>query len=186
MALSIFGLLATLSYSGLQAVMTQQSYTEIAADRLSELQKLYMIMQRDIEQLVLRPIRDEYGDEQPPLVGGENFRLTRAGWRNPAGRQRSTLQRVGYAYEEDQLVRYSWMVLDRAQDSEPLVQPLSDTIVQLQIRYLGADNEWKEQWPDTQSVADPAIEPASLPKAVEVTVEHEFYGPIVWLFQLPQ
>jgi general secretion pathway protein J len=185
-ALSIFGLLATLSYSGLQSVMTQQSYTEIAADRLSELQKLYMIMQRDIEQLVQRPIRDEYGDEQPPLVGGENFRLTRAGWRNPAGRQRSTLQRVGYAYEEDQLVRYTWTVLDRAQDSEPLVQPLSDAIEQLQIRYLGADNEWKEQWPDTQSVADPSIEPASLPRALEVTIEHEFYGPIVWLFQLPQ
>jgi general secretion pathway protein J len=51
-ALSIFGLVATMSYSGLQAVMTQQSQTEIAADRLSELQKLYLIMQRDIEQVM--------------------------------------------------------------------------------------------------------------------------------------
>jgi len=185
-ALAIFGLLATMSYSGLQAVMTQQSYTELAADRLSELQKLYLIMQRDIEQVVLRPIRDEFGDVQPPLMGGENFRLTRAGWRNPAGRQRSSLQRVGYAYEEDQLVRYTWLVLDRAQDSEPLIQPLTDAIEQLQVRYLGADNEWKEEWPDRLNTADPAIEAALLPRVVEVTLEHEMYGPIVWLFQLPQ
>ena len=185
-ALSIFGLLATMSYSGLQAVMTQQYQTEIAADRLSELQKLYLIMQRDIEQVVQRPIRDEFGDVQPPLVGGETFELTRGGWRNPIGRQRSRLQRVGYAIEEQQLVRYTWAVLDRAQDSEPLVQLLTEAIEQIQIRYLGVDNEWKEQWPDTETRADASIAPSSLPRVVEVTVEHEMYGPIVWLFQLPQ
>ena len=186
MALSIFGLLATLSYNGLSAVMTQQSHTEIAADRLSELQKLYLIMQRDIEQVVLRPIRDEYGDVQPPFVGDETLQLTRGGWRNPAGRQRSHLQRVGYAFEEQQLVRYTWAVLDRAQDSEPLVQLLTEAVEALQIRYLGVDNEWKEQWPDTETPANPAIAPLSLPRIVEVTIEHEMYGPIVWLFQLPQ
>jgi general secretion pathway protein J len=185
-ALAIFGLLATMSYGGLQAVMMQQSQTEIAADRLSELQKLYLIMQRDIEQVVLRPIRDEYGDEQPPLIGAETLQLTRGGWRNPAGRQRSQLQRVGYALEDQQLVRYTWAVLDRAQDSEPLVQLLSEAVEQLQLRYLAADNEWKEQWPDPQASVDPAIVPLSLPRVVEVTVEHETYGPLVWLFQLPQ
>lgn len=185
-ALAIFGLLATMSYSGLQTVMTQQSQTEVAADRLSELQKLYLIMQRDIEQVVQRPIRDEYGDEQPPLAGGETLQLTRAGWRNPTGRQRSSLQRVAYAYEDDRLVRYTWSVLDRAQDSEPLIQALTEAVESLQIRYLGADNEWKEQWPDTAAVIDPAIAPSSFPRVVEVTVEHENYGPIVWLFQLPQ
>jgi len=185
-ALAIFGLLATMSYSGLRVVMTQQSGTELAADQLSELQKLYLVMQRDIEQVVERPIRDEYGDQQPPFIGAETLQLTRAGWRNPVGRQRSNLQRVGYALEDQQLVRYSWIVLDRAQDSEPLVQLLTEAIEQIQFRYLGGDNEWKEQWPDTESFADPSIVPASLPRVVEVTLEHEKYGPIVWLFQLPQ
>jgi len=69
-ALSIFGLLAAMSYSGLQAVLQQQSYTEQAAERLGALQKLYLIMQRDIEQIVARPVRDEFGDTQQPVVGG--------------------------------------------------------------------------------------------------------------------
>ena len=184
-ALAIFGLLATLSYGGLQTVMTQQSMTEEASDELGELQKLYLVMQRDIEQVMLRPIRDEYGDEQPSLVGAETLQLTRAGWRNPTGRPRSSLQRVAYAFEEEQLVRYTWSVLDRAQDSEALVQPLSEAIEELRLRYLGASNEWTEQWPNVQAGANLNSVAEALPKVVEVTVEHESYGPIVWLFQLP-
>lgn len=186
-ALAIFGLLAAMSYSGLQAVLEQQAHTEQAADRLGELQKLYLIMQRDIEQIVPRTVRDEFGDAQQPLVGGDALQLTRGGWRNPAGRQRSTLQRVGYAYDDEQLVRYSWSVLDRAQDSEPLEQPLIDDVERMGLRYLDGNDEWREQWPDAVAAinADPAGIPP-LPKAVEVTIEHKMFGTLVWLFQLPQ
>ncbi|MCK5383650.1 MAG: type II secretion system minor pseudopilin GspJ [Gammaproteobacteria bacterium] len=189
-ALAIFGLLAAMSYGGLQAVLVQQSYTEQAADRLGELQKMYLVMQRDIEQIVPRIVRDEFGDAQQPLIGGDTLRLTRGGWRNPAGRQRSTLQRIGYAYEEQQLVRYTWSVLDRAQDSEPLKQPLIEDVERLQLRYLESNDVWKEQWPDAADLVDNEVAEGllglpALPKAVEVTIEHKMYGTLVWLFQLP-
>jgi len=187
-ALSIFSLLAAMSYSGLQAVLEQQSYTEQAAERLGELQKLYLVMQRDIEQIVPRMVRDEFGDAQLPVVGGDALQFTRGGWRNPAGRQRSTLQRVGYAYDDEQLVRYTWSVLDRAQDSEALQQPLIEDVERMQLRYLDRNDEWREQWPDANADAD--VDPEDLlrvlPKAIEVTIEHKRLGPIVWLFQLPQ
>lgn len=185
-ALAIFGLLATMSYSGLRTILEQQAGTEAAAERLAELQKIYMLMQRDIEQAVDRPVRDEYGDEQPALAGGDVLQLTRGGWSNPAARARSSLQRVGYAFEDDQLVRYSWSVLDRAQDSEPLRQPLTDSIEQLQLRYLAASNEWREQWPDTVPDTQSETPPSGLPRAVEVTLDHTQFGQLVWLFQLPQ
>jgi general secretion pathway protein J len=190
-ALAIFGLLAAMSYSGLWTVLEQQSHTEQAADRLGELQKIYLIMQRDIEQIVPRTVRDEFGDQQLPLIGGDTLRLTRGGWRNPAGRQRSTLQRIGYAYEEQQLVRYSWSVLDRAQDSEPLKLPLTEDVERMGLRYLDGNDAWKEQWPDTTDFVDNEateglLELPALPKAVEVTIEHKNFGTLVWLFQLPQ
>ena len=189
-ALAIYGLLAAMSYGGLQAVLNQQWHTEQAADRLGELQKMYLLMQRDIEQLVPRLVRNEFGDLQQPLVGDDSLRLTRGGWRNPAGRQRSTLQRVGYAYEEQQLVRYAWSVLDRAQDSEPLKQPLTEDVERMQLRYLDGNDVWKEQWPDTSGfvgtdVAADRTELPELPKALEVTIEHKTFGTLVWLFQLP-
>jgi general secretion pathway protein J len=185
-ALAIFSLLAVMSYSGLSAVLEQQFRTETEADHLAGLQKAYLIMQRDIEQVVTRPVRDEYGEELAPLVGDLTLEFTRAGWSNPLGHPRSTLQRVAWSYEDRQLRRYVWQVLDRAQDSQPVDQLLMENIEYMQIRYLLAADEWKEQWPELIENPDPNAVPAVLPGAVEVTIEHEHYGPLVWLFQLPR
>jgi len=184
-ALSIFAIVAVLAYGGLGTVLDLRILTEESAERLAELQKTYLIVQRDIEQLVPRPIRDEFGDEQAAISGAAHFRLTRGGWRNPLNNPRSNLQRVGYALEEQQLVRYSWLVLDRAQDSEPREQVLATGINSISVRYLDTDDSWQEQWPPEQ--VSGSGEPLSdeLPRAVELTLEHEHYGEIRWLFQLP-
>lgn len=184
-ALAIFSLIAVMSYSGLKVVLEQQAATEIQADTLAELQKVYLLVQRDIEQVVPRPIRDEYGDILPALVGGDALELTRGGWSNPAGRLRSSLQRVGYAFEDGHLVRYSWSVLDRAQDSEPQRQPLVGDIEEMTIRYLAGNNEWEERWPNPLASGDGTVAVMALPRAVEITLEHERFGPLVWVFRLP-
>jgi len=184
-ALAIFGLLAVMSYSGLRAVLEHQFRTEAEADQLAELQKAYLVMQRDIEQVVARPVRNEFGEELAPLVGDQTLEFTRGGWSNPLGRPRSTLQRVSYSWVDRQLRRYVWQVLDRAQDTLPVEQLVLDNIEYMQIRYLFANDQWKEQWPDPLQNPEPGAEATVLPRAVEVTIEHEHYGPIVWLFQLP-
>jgi general secretion pathway protein J len=184
-ALAIFAMLSVMSYSGLRSVMQQQSVTELEAERLGQLQKIYLVMQRDFEQVVPRAVRDEYGDELAPLAGGESLQLTRGGWSNPLGHPRSTLQRVGYAYTNEQLVRYTWTVLDRAQDSAPLEQPLTEDITLMDVRYLDGNGEWKTSWPDTTAAVTAALPPATLPVAVEITLEHKHYGELVWLFRMP-
>jgi general secretion pathway protein J len=184
-ALAIFGLLSVMSYSGLRSVLEQRAVTEQEADRLGRLQKIYLLMQRDIEQVVPRPVRDEYGAEQPPLTGAEVLQLTRGGWRNPLGHPRSTLQRVAYAYEDEQLVRYTWSVLDRAQDSQPAKQSLTDEITQMDVRYLGSD-DWKTAWSGVADAALPGTATTELPRAVEITLEHKHYGRLVWLFRMPE
>ena len=184
-ALAIFSLVAVMSYDGLKMVLSTQAAAEIQADALAELQKVYLLVQRDIEQVVPRPVRDEYGDEQPALTGEDALQLTRGGWSNPAGRLRSSLQRVGYAFEDRQLVRYSWAVLDRAQDSEPQRQVLMGDVEEMTIRYLTANNEWEQRWPNPLAVADGNVPATGLPKAVEITLNHERFGPLLWLFRLP-
>ena len=193
-ALAIFGLLSVMSYSGLRSVLDQHAHTEAVADRLAELQKLYLVMQRDIEQIVPRPIRGEYGDESPALAGSEALQFTRGGWSNPLGRPRSSLQRVGYAFDDDALVRYSWQVLDRAQDSLPLQQPLTEAVSNMSVRYLSPGGEWHSSWPveDAGSVGQDSPDnpllasKVKLPKALEITLEHDHFGELVWLFRLPQ
>jgi general secretion pathway protein J len=185
-ALAIFSLIAVMAYGGLETVLKQQALTEENAESLAALQKTYLVMQRDIEQAVPRAIRDEFGDRQAPLLGTTLFQLTRGGWNNPANQPRSTLQRVGYSLEDRQLIRYAWMVLDRAQDSAPTRQPLAADIESMQVRYLDDTGEWQEQWPPLQAGSNPLANPTDFPRAVEMTLEHARFGTLTWLFQLPR
>lgn len=185
-ALAIFSLIAVMAYGGLETVLKQRALTEENAESLAELQKTYLVMQRDIEQAVPRAIRDEFGDRQAPLIGTTLFQLTRGGWNNPANQPRSTLQRVGYSLEDRQLIRYAWLVLDRAQDSTPTRQPLAADIESMQVRYLDDTGDWQEQWPPLQAGSNPLANPTDFPRAVEMTLEHARFGTLTWLFQLPR
>jgi len=187
-SLSIFALIGVMAYCGLETVMTQQSRTEEASQRLADLQKAYRIMQRDLEQMVDRKIRNEYGDTIDGLVGGRGFtgiEFSRAGHPNPAGFLRSNLQRVAYVPDQDTLLRQTWRVLDRAQDSRPDEQVLVEGISRFSMRFLGTTNEWVETWPPTatQGVSAAAV---GLPQAVEVELEFDDLGIINWMFRLPQ
>jgi general secretion pathway protein J len=184
-ALAIFALVSVMAYGGLATVLDQQFATEEIAEQLARLQKTYMVLQRDFEQVVPRPVRDEFGENMAPLSGGTQLQLTRGGWNNPAGHPRSSLRRVGYRLEEQSLVRYAWSVLDRAQNSEPLEQSLLDGVTGIRTRYLDEGNEWQDSWPPDRVTTPAAGAGVSLPLAVEVQLEHERFGPITWLFQMP-
>ena len=186
-ALSIFALLAAMAYGGLNTVLKARSATDAQALRLSQLQYTFFWLGRDIEQTVNRTVRDEFGDPQPALRGVElgdyRLALTRGGWRNPAHRPRSTLQRVAYGLHDDQLLRVYWNVLDRAPDSQPVENVLLDGVERLELRYLDAKKEWHDSWPAAVTGAVPgAAGTADLPAAVEVTIETKREGRITRLF----
>ncbi len=185
-ALSIFALISAMAYGGLQGVLDQQQQTEQRAARLADLQKAYRIIQRDIEQIVNRKVRNEFGDSIGPLVGGSGFtgvEFSRAGHPNPAGFLRSDIQRVAYVPDQDSVLRRTWRVLDRAQDSVPDEQILIEDMREFSMRFLREDKQWQERWPALQT---PEEADAGLPLAVEVELELDEYGVLKWLFMLPQ
>lgn len=185
-ALGIFAVLAAMAYSGLDSVMTARQVTNQHADRLSQLQMAFLWLGRDVEQAVDRSIRNEYGEPRGPMLGVETGRyqleLTRTGWRNPAGRARSNLQRVAYGIRDGALVRAYWNVLDRAQDSEPLESVMLEGVEKLELRFLNTSNGWQDSWPSNQLGGQPSSVP---PKAVEVTLETKAEGRITRLFRVP-
>ena len=187
-ALGIFALLAAMAYGGLNTVMKAKAVTDKHATRLSQLQMTFLWLGRDIEQTVERSIRDEYGDNQAAVLGVEAGRyqleLTRAGWRNPAGRARSNLQRVAYGLRDGELIRAYWRVLDRAQDSQPLETVLLDGVNKLELRFLDDKNQWTDSWPDNTLGSQSGDTPSAPPRAVEVTVETEAEGSITRLFRV--
>jgi general secretion pathway protein J len=146
----------------------------------------FLWLGRDIEQAVDRSIRDEYAEVQNAMLGVETGRyqleLTRTGWRNPAGRTRSNLQRVAYGLREGKLLRVYWNVLDRAQDSQPLESVLLEGVEKLELRFLNDKDKWQDSWPGGELGQPPSETP---PHAVEVTLETKAEGRITRLFRVP-
>lgn len=184
-ALAIFSVLATTTYGGLVSILSQRAAVEQQAERLQALQRTYRLLGRELAQFAARGIRDEYGDPRPPLeLGGERpgLEFTHGGWLNPVDRPRGVLQRVRYLVDQDRLLRQSWPVLDRAQDSEPVEQALLEQVRELRVRLLDENNEWHEQWP--AAVLLPGQPAPAAPRAAEVTLELDDLGELRWLFRL--
>jgi general secretion pathway protein J len=189
-ALAIFAVIAVLAYGGLNTVLQVHSHLEQQGTQLAQLQIAFTWLERDLEQIVDRPIRDEYGDKQPAIQGNfQQLELTRAGWRNPAQQPRSTLQRVAYHLEDHNLWRYYWQRLDRAQDSRPLKVDLLSNLTEFKLRYLDNHLQWHEQWPPTEILKTPPTETQnqiqSTLQAIEVTVTVVGWGQLMRLFRVP-
>ncbi len=183
--IAIFAIFAVMAYGGLNSVLNTRVQVERAQDRLAALQKTYMKLRDDIQQVAARPSRDGYGDLQPALRGLDSPMLldfTRGGWRNPALVARSTLERVSYRVEDGALIRASFRVLDQAQDSKAQDAVLLEQVDAMALRYLDADRQWRTRWPPDSADIAAAEQPP--PLAVEITLETRDLGDIVYLFRI--
>ena len=118
-------------------------------DRLQAVQRTVRLLTEELQQLAPRPVRDEMGDDLGPALdtdfqSGFAIELTHGGWNNPLVLPRSTLQRSAYRIEDDELVRYHWMVLDRTLSNLPNEIVLLDGVEELRFRFLQANGDWTE------------------------------------------
>ena len=186
-SLAIFSILATLAYGALSQTLSSAELLNARMDRLQAIQRTMRLLGEDLQQLSPRPIRDELGDGIGPALdtdfqSGFALELTHGGWSNPIVLPRGTLQRSAYRIEEDELIRYHWMVLDRTLANEPVSVALLDGVESILFRFLQADGEWAEQWP-------PSNRPGALggrlrPRAVEIILTLADEGEISRLIEV--
>jgi len=197
-ALAIFSILATLAYGGLNSVLNTREAVKVESTRLANVQRSFVRLARDFGQISPRAVRDGYGDVQPAVLSGvdkynyvkHNFltgddteqeakvlvEFTVAGKRLLPAQQHSSLQRVAYAVNAKELLRLNWAVLDRAQDSEPYVTSILSGIENIAFRFLGADGEWRDDWPGDAGALQ------TLPLAIEISFEVEQWGTLRRVF----
>ena len=183
-AIAIFGLMAAMAYGGLGSVLNTRDHADRQADRLAEVQKAWTIIGRDITQAIDRPVRDSYCSDMPPLLGSSYgstvLELSRSGRRNPMAQPRSSLQRIAYLFEDENLQRQSWRVLDRSSDSEAQSAQLLTGIKAVELRFMDKNREWQPQWP--AAAALPTDPP--LPLAIELTLEMKDWGRMSRIFEV--
>ncbi|BES71301.1 GspJ family T2SS minor pseudopilin variant XcpW [Marinobacter nanhaiticus D15-8W] len=177
----------------INGVIRARDRVDAVAEEFAQLQRAMVVIERDFNQVVNRPIRDIYGDPRYALTSREEgivVSLTHQGWRNPLGSRRSDLQRSTYEFTGDELHRRYWGTLDLAQDAEGRDQLLLSRVTDVQVRFMDENNNWQDEWPTAEGVQETSNSPGALvavplPKGVEVVIEHEQFGEVRRLFALP-
>ena len=178
-ALLIMSIMSALGYGIYRQAHIGADRAGESLARTREIEFGLRIMVQDFSQLMPRPVRDPLGESrQPALRGGVGaptlVDLTRGGWSNTAGLQRSTLQRVSYQLVGDVVQRSYLTVLDATQSSQPVVQNLLTHVSAIQINYLDPGQAWVPQWPPPNLVPPQSL--TSRPVAVEILIDFKDWG----------
>ncbi|HEX2549821.1 MAG TPA: type II secretion system minor pseudopilin GspJ [Gammaproteobacteria bacterium] len=179
MALFIFTIVSIMMVTTLHTVFDSQTVTAKNAEKTSKLQLSLLLMSRDFEQAIDRPITNAKNIYEGAFIGSpRTVTFTHGGWANPKGQeQRSTLQRTKYAIENHQLIRSVWTVLDQSAKTLPTRRVLYDKVSDLRFEYLDEDGKFQNNWPQENRQT-------SLPVAIRVSLTLEDWGKITQLYLL--
>lgn len=175
----------------LSGIIQSRDRVDELAVQFEALQRTMLFLERDITQIVNRPARDIYGDYNFALTSRENdfaLLLTRQGWRNPLGIRRSNLQRVGWEYTGDTLRRRYWLSVDQGQEDESRDPVMLENVTDFRVRFLNNQQVWQDDWPEDDSIASQTLgakPEISLPRGLEIIIEHDRFGTLTRSFLLP-
>ena len=194
-AMAITAMVAAMAFASLDSTLDSVEGLREQGERISEVNRAWGLISRDLNHFVSRPVRNEFGGWNSAIMGGEvadqTLALTRGGWHNTVGRVRSNMQRVRYVLEDTTLYREHFLVLDRTSESEPLRVALLEGVNRVEYRFLGTATELRqgdfdtENWPEAWAISGTG-EAAPAPGALEIRLELEDWGEVRWLYELPQ
>lgn len=191
-AVAITAIIGVGIWQVLSGIVKARDRVDDLATQFEALQRTMLFLERDLTQLINRPVRNIYGDYELALSSRENdyaLLLTRQGWRNPLGIRRSNLQRVAWEYTGDELRRRYWVSVDQGQEDESRVAEMLQNVKDFRIRFMDEERSWRESWPSDDALSGqgqgsrPDI---SLPLGIEVVIEHERFGELTRTFPMPQ
>jgi general secretion pathway protein J len=189
-ALFIASLMFAMGYAALSQGVRGRESLKAQQTQLLGLVTAVRVLEQDFVQAAPRPVRQAVGQEpaQAALIGalpGSSqpiVALTRAGWSNPAGLQRTGLQRVAYFLEDGTLRREYWNVLDPTLTSTTAKRELLKHVKSFTVRYLDQFKTWKDQWPPIGPQSEQVLR--QRPLAVEITIDTEDWGKIVRIVEI--
>ncbi|TKB46681.1 type II secretion system minor pseudopilin GspJ [Thalassotalea mangrovi] len=175
LAMAIFALVGLTSATMLSNVLKSSDIAEAKNARLVELQRAFLVMERDFLQMTKRSVRIEgeaplqgflHSNESTYSSNTHGIAFVRQGWSNPALLlPRSDLQAVAYQLEEDTLNRLHRIFVDTVVGEEPKVRALIQGVEKVDFEFFYS-NKWIG---DLQTGEE-------LPKAIAVEIELQDLG----------
>lgn len=193
-AMAIFTLIGLASTNLLSTVIDSNELSNERFDKLQQLQRAMMLIERDVLQAVARPVRINGEVTEQVIHGGEDVNeseadglaLVHAGWHNPQHRlPRSTLQAVGYRLRENNLERLYGNYVDNVVGFEPKTKVILQQVDDFQVQFLAPNQSTSsnagasssKRWSDS-------FQGTLLPQAIAIEIDSQVFGLIRREFKL--
>lgn len=188
-AMAIFGILSAVGYRALDGVLVARERVSSEYAYWRDVARAMALVERDLQRVEARPVREASGTEAAPLVGVQRalraelpvLAFTRAGEPEAQGRAAAP-RRLGYRVRDGALERLVWPALDQAPRSAPNASVVMEGVRAISLRFRDSEGRWSTAWPVTETSLLPATggEPrgpraqggaGTLPSAVDVSIE---------------
>lgn len=183
LAIVIFSIISLSSFTIFNTVLTSDETSRVKTERLNEIQRAFLLIERDITQIARRKVRlngegsiDAYvhttGDSFSSSTQALGF--VKHGWTNPGlVLPRSDLQTVGYQVSEGTFERIHFNFVDPVLGEEPKVRKLLTDVIEVKFAFHDG-REWREELQDKV-----------FPVAIAIEFELEDLGVIRRQFLVP-
>ncbi len=179
-AIAIFSVVSLASFTIFDTVLRGDENSKLRSDRQNELQRAFLLMERDFTQIAKRTMRINgeaanksflQTSENSFLADEQAIAFVRNGWTNPGLLlPRSDMQRVAYRITDETLQRLHYNFVDAVVGQEPRVRPLITQVTSLAFEFYDG-KEWQKKWSGI-----------TLPQAIAIEIDTEDYGLIRRLF----
>ena len=191
-------------FYSVSALNLNLSFTKMHNDNQHVVLKSLSIIEQDLSSIFNRPVRDELGDYETPLMLKNNdhteLLFTRSLYDDV--QEHAKLVRITYTFDDDRYERRLWNVIDRVQGSKYQKHYFDRQINKIRILASDDEGQWQEYWPmglrvnlsngssenenrnisrddilQYQLLTTPSsITKVNLPTAFKVIIEHEELG----------
>ena len=154
LAIAIFSVVSLASFTIFNSVLIGDEKSKIKTARLNEIQRAFMLIERDFMQIAQRKVRLNGEGSLDGFIhtDAENFSsstqaigFVRHGWSNPGLiLPRSDLQSVGYQLTDNVLERVHFNFVDPVLGEEPKVRPLISLVNDISFEFHDGE-EWQEE-----------------------------------------
>lgn len=173
-AIAIFSVVSLASFTIFDTVLRGDESSKLRTERHNELQRAFLLIERDLSQIARRTMRlngeaaqnkflqsseDNFIDNEQAIL------FVRHGWTNPGWLlPRSEMQAVAYRVNDEVLERIHYNFVDAVVGQEPKVRPLLSQVNAISFQYYDG-KKWQDAWPKP-----------TLPLAIAIEVDSQDFG----------
>ena len=174
LAVAIFAMISLASFSIFDGVLKSDETSRQHTKRLNDVQRAWLLIERDFLQLARRSMRIDgeapqldfiHSDIEQLSSSDQSIAFVRHGWTNPGLLiPRSDMQSVAYRLYDDNLERLHYNFVDAVAGEEPKVRILIRGVSALTFEYYYQES-WQSEFKEQQ-----------IPRAIRVNITTEDLG----------